>query len=108
MVARVAIISVTVVIVVLIAVIAGLILARRRERILAQEKGLPVHGDLTRSEERAMVAMLAAAAQIMRNLGRNDDSNYGDPEILRADTRIDVGRWLQVYDHNTTKEKVKK
>ena len=108
MVARVAIISATIVVIVVLALIVGIYLARRQERIRARELGLPLGGDLNRSEEKALVALLAAAAQIMRNLGRNDETNYGDPEILRADTRIDVGRWLQVYDAKTkTKEKVR-
>lgn len=107
MVAKAAIISATIVIVVLIAVIAGLIVARRQERIRAREQGQALYGDLTHAEEKQLVALLASAEKILRNLGRNDDSNFGDPEILRADTRIDVGRWLQVYDQKTKiKEKV--
>ena len=107
MVARVAIVSVLILLVVLAALGTGIYLAKRRERIMARERGLPLKGDLTASEERALVALLASAAQIMRNLGTNDESNYGDPEILRADTRIDVGRWLQVYEAKTQiKEKV--
>lgn len=106
MVARVAIVSATVLVIAVLALIVGIYLARRQERIRARERGLPLSGDLNRSEERALVALLAGAAQIMRNLGRNDETNYGDPEILRADTRIDVGRWLSRYDKTINKEKV--
>lgn len=103
MVAKVAIISVTITVIVLIAVGLGIYLARRQERIQARDKGQALKGDLNRSEEQAMVALLASAERIFRNLGRNDESNFGDPEILRADTKIDVGRWLQVYDNKMEK-----
>jgi hypothetical protein len=109
MVARVAIICATLVVLFLIAVVFGWLLARRQERMRAREKGQALYGDLNRNEEQALVALLASAALILRDLGQNTEENYGDPEILRADTKIDVGRWLQVYDAKTkTKEKVAK
>lgn len=109
MVAKAAIIAGMVIILALIGAVVGLIIARRRERMHAREHGHALYGDLNRHEEQALVALLASAAHIFRNLGQNDESNFGDPEILRADTRIDVGRWLQVYDAKTTiKEKVSK
>ena len=105
MVAKVAIISLLILLIVLAALGMGVYLARRQERIRAREQGLPLKGDLSRDEERALVALLASAAHIMRNLGRNE--GLEDIEILRADTKIDVGRWLQVYDAKTKiKEKV--
>jgi hypothetical protein len=109
MAARVAIVCITLVVLFLIAAVFGWLLARRQERIRAREQGQPLSGDLNRSEELQLVALLASAAAIMRKLGTNDDTNFGDPEILRVDTRIDVGRWLQVYDKATKiKEKVSK
>lgn len=109
MAARVAIVCITLVVLFLIAAVFGWLLARRQERIRAREQGQPLSGDLNRNEERQLVALLASAEQILRNLGQNTEENYGDPEILRADTRIDVGRWLQVYDAKTKiKEKVGK
>lgn len=106
MVARVAIISITIVVIVAIAAGLGVYLARRQERIRNRDKGHALKGDLNRSEEQALISMLAQAATIMRNLGRNDVGNFDDPEILRADTRIDVGRWLARYDKTIVKETV--
>jgi hypothetical protein len=107
-VAKVAIISITIVVLVLIALGTGIYLARRQERIQARRHGYAMRGDLNRSEEQALVTMLAEAADIFRGLGQNT-SEYqylDDIEILRANTKIDVGRWLARYDN--TKEKISK
>jgi flagellar basal body-associated protein FliL len=106
MVARVAIISIAVVVIVVIAAVVGVFLSRRSERMQARQHGYAMRGDLNRSEEQALVTQLAEAEQILRNLGNNNPDNYGDPEILRADTRIAVGLWLKKY--NNVKEKVSK
>lgn len=108
MVAKTAIISITFVVIVVIAVGTGIYLARRQERIRARDRGQALKGDLNRSEEQALMVMLAQAATILRGLGQNTEANFGDPEILRADTRIDVGRWLSRYDKTIVKEKVNK
>lgn len=104
MVARVAIICATFVVIVTIAIIAGVYLARRQERVHAREHGLPLKGDLNRSEEQELLSMLSQAETIFRGLGQNISSGLEDIEILRANTKIDVGRWLARY--NTMKEKI--
>lgn len=98
MVAKGLIVSGTIVIIVLAAIFVGIYMARRQERIQARQHGHPLRGDLNRHEEEALLTELAEAARILRNLGRNDVGNFEDPEILRADTKIDVGRWLKRYD----------
>jgi hypothetical protein len=50
--------------------------------------------------------MLAEAEVIFRGLGQNTGLGLADMEILRADTKIDVGRWLKRY--NNAKEKISK
>lgn len=106
MVARVTIISITIVVIVGIVALVGIYLSRRNERVLARKGGYAMRGDLNRSEEQALVTQLAEAAEILRNLGNNNLENYSDPEVLRADTRIAVGLWLKKY--NNVKEKVNK
>ena len=101
MVAKVAIISLLILLIVLAALGMGVYLARRQERIRAREQGLSLSGTLSRHEEQALVALLASAAHVMRGLGTDNETTLG------LDMKIDVGRWLQVYDAKTKiKEKV--
>ena len=106
MVARTAIVGIVIVVLALIA--AGLVFwfLRSKSKDNARRHGYAMRGDLNRDEERALMTKLAEAEDIFRNLGRNDDNNYGDPEILRADTRILIGLWLK--DYTAVKEKVSK
>lgn len=106
MVAKTAIVSITFVVIVVIAVVTGIYLAKRQERIHARERGFALKGDLNRSEEQALLSMLAEAERIFQGLGQNTGLGLEDLEILRADTKIDVGRWLKKY--NNTKEKISK
>jgi len=105
-VAKVAIVSIALVAVVLFVLGTGIYLARRQERIQARERGFALKGDLNRPEEQALLSMLAKAADIFRGLGQNTGGGLDDIEILRADTKIDVGQWLARYDN--TKEKISK
>lgn len=106
MVAKAAIVGITIVVIVAIVALLGVYIAKRNERIRARDKGQALRGDLNRYEERALLTMLAEAANIFRGLGQNTGGGLDDIEILRADTKIDVGQWLARYD--STKEKISK
>lgn len=102
---KVAIVGAVIVVIAIIAALVGLYIAKRNERIRARDKGQALRGDLNRAEEKALMTMLAEAADIFRGLGKNTGRSLDDLEVIRSDTKIDVGRWLARYD-NTTKEKV--
>ena len=90
----------------IIGLILGVYIAKRNERIRARDKGQALKGDLNRSQEVVLLNLLADAASIFQGLGQNNSSGLDDIEIIRANTKIDVGRWLVRY--NNTKEKVSK
>jgi hypothetical protein len=96
---KVAIISVTFVVIVAIAAVVGIHLAKRQERIWARERGFPLKGDLTWEEEQELLYLLADAEKIFRGLGQRVGYGLDDIEIIRTDTKIDVGRWLKRYNH---------
>lgn len=106
MLAKVAIVSGVILVIVLAAMFIGVYLAKRRERIELLEKGLPLQGDLTAAQEAVLLSQLHDAAKILRGLGKSDETNFMEPEMLRQDTKIDVGRWLARYDKTVNKEKV--
>lgn len=107
MVARTAVIIAGIVLLALIAAGALIWSLRNKSRDNARKHGYAMRGDLNRDEERALMQKLAEAEQILRNLGRNDDSNWSmDPEVIRSDTKIAVGLWLRDFDK--IKEKVNK
>lgn len=106
MVAKAAIVGATVVVLAIIGLILGVYIAKRNERIRARDKGLPLSGDLNRAQEVVLLNLLADAANIFQGLGQNNSSGLDDIEIIRANTKIDVGQWLARY--NNTKEKVSK
>lgn len=106
MVAKAAIVGATVVVLAIIGLILGVYIAKRNERIRARDKGQALKGDLNRSQEVVLLNLLADAASIFQGLGQNNSSGLDDIEIIRANTKIDVGRWLVRY--NNTKEKVSK
>jgi hypothetical protein len=104
MVAKAAIVGATILAIVIVAAIVSMYIAKRNERIRARDKGQALRGDLNRGEEIVLVNLLQDAAEIFRGLGKN--TSLDDVEIIRADTRIDVGRWLAAYD--VTKEKIER
>ena len=106
MVAKAAIVGATVVVLAIIGLILGVYIAKRNERIRARDKGQALKGDLNRSQEVVLLNLLADAASIFQGLDQNNSSGLDDIEIIRANTKIDVGRWLVRY--NNTKEKVSK
>ena len=85
------------VIVIVAAMITGVVVyfRRRRSKETALERGWATSGDLNSRQEQALIAQVASAATLFRQLLAPPTSLDGDITFLRHDHRTQVEAWLR-------------